>query len=201
MLEDALEHLVKGIVDHPEDVTVDLLTNRRGKTLEIRVHPDDLGKVIGRGGRTAKALRQVMTGVGGRGLRVDVVDTVVVGRIGRPHGVRGLATIEVRTDDPDLRFTPGTALRTDPPKRGPITVVGRKWHSGTLLLQLADPSGNVFATREDVEALRNTLLLVPVSDLPAIEDPDSFYDHQLVGLDARLPDGTVLGAVTAVRHE
>ena len=75
MLEEALEHLVKGIVDHPEDVTVDLLTNRRGKTLEIRVHPDDLGKVIGRGGRTAKALRQVMTGVGGRGLRVAVVDT------------------------------------------------------------------------------------------------------------------------------
>ena len=75
MLEDALEHLVKGIVDNPDDVTVDLLTNRRGNTLEIRVHPDDLGKVIGRGWRTAKALRQVMTGVGGRGLRVDVVDT------------------------------------------------------------------------------------------------------------------------------
>ena len=75
MLEEALEHLVKGIVDHPEDVQVDLLTNRRGKTLEVRVNPDDLGKVIGRGGRTAKALRTVMTGVGGRGLRVDVVDT------------------------------------------------------------------------------------------------------------------------------
>jgi uncharacterized protein len=75
VLEEALEHLVKGIVDHPADVTVDLLTNRRGKTLEVRVHPDDLGKVIGRGGRTAKALRTVMTGVGGRGLRVDVVDT------------------------------------------------------------------------------------------------------------------------------
>ncbi len=75
MLEEALEHLVKGIVDHPEDVTVDLMTGRRGKTLEVRVHPDDLGKVIGRAGRTAKALRQVMTGVGGRGLRVDVVDT------------------------------------------------------------------------------------------------------------------------------
>ena len=75
MLEEALEHLVKGIVDHPEDVTVDLLSTRRGKTLEVRVHPDDLGKVIGRGGRTAKALRTVMTGVGGRGLRVDVVDT------------------------------------------------------------------------------------------------------------------------------
>jgi hypothetical protein len=75
VLEEALEHLVKGIVDHPEDVTVDLLSNRRGKTLEVRVNPDDLGKVIGRGGRTAKALRTVMTGVGGRGLRVDVVDT------------------------------------------------------------------------------------------------------------------------------
>ena len=75
MLEEALEHLVKGIVDHPEDVQVDLLTNRRGKTLEVRVNPDDLGKVIGRGGRTAKALRTVMAGVGGRGLRVDVVDT------------------------------------------------------------------------------------------------------------------------------
>ncbi|MGY1812157.1 RNA-binding protein [Blastococcus sp. SYSU D00820] len=75
MLEEALEHLVKGIVDHPDDVTVDLLNSRRGKTLEVRVHPDDLGKVIGRGGRTAKALRTVMTGVGGRGLRVDVVDT------------------------------------------------------------------------------------------------------------------------------
>jgi predicted RNA-binding protein YlqC (UPF0109 family) len=66
--------LVKGIVDHPQDVTVDLLTNRRGKTLEVRVHPDDLGKVIGRGGRTAKALRQVVSGIGGKGVRVDVVD-------------------------------------------------------------------------------------------------------------------------------
>ena len=75
MVEEALEHLVKGIVDHPEDVQVDLLTGRRGKTLEVRVNPDDLGKVIGRGGRTAKALRTVMTGVGGRGVRVDVVDT------------------------------------------------------------------------------------------------------------------------------
>ncbi len=75
MLEEALEHLVKGIVDHPEHVQVDMLSGRRGKTLEVRVHPDDLGKVIGRGGRTAKALRTVMTGVGGRGLRVDVVDT------------------------------------------------------------------------------------------------------------------------------
>jgi hypothetical protein len=74
VLEAALEHLVRGIVEHPDDVRVDLLSNRRGRTLEVRVHPDDLGKVIGRRGRTARALRTVMTGVGGRGLRVDVVD-------------------------------------------------------------------------------------------------------------------------------
>lgn len=75
MLEEALEHLVRGIVDHPDDVRVDLIDNRRGKRLEIRVNPEDLGRVIGRNGRTAKALRQVMNGVGGgRGIRVDVVD-------------------------------------------------------------------------------------------------------------------------------
>ena len=75
MLADALEHLVRGVVEHPDDVSVRDKQLRRGSILEVRVHPDDLGKVIGRGGRTAKALRQVMTGVGGRGLRVDVVDT------------------------------------------------------------------------------------------------------------------------------
>jgi 16S rRNA processing protein RimM len=128
-------------------------------------------------------------------------DTVVVGRIGRPHGVRGLVTVEVRTDDPDLRFAPGTELRTDPPTRGPLTVVDKRWHSGTLLLQLAAPSGEVYELRETVDALRNTLLLVPVAELPEIEEPDSYYDHQLIGLSARLPDDSVIGEVTAVRHE
>ncbi len=75
MLENALEHLVKGIVDNPDDVTVDLVSGRRGQTLEVRVHPDDLGKVIGRSGRTAKALRTVVAAIGGKGVRVDVVDT------------------------------------------------------------------------------------------------------------------------------
>ncbi|HEY4003562.1 MAG TPA: RNA-binding protein [Pseudonocardia sp.] len=74
-LVDALEHLVRGIVDHPDEVQVEMVTTRRGRTLEVRVHPDDLGKVIGRGGRTATALRTVISGVGGRGVRVDVVDT------------------------------------------------------------------------------------------------------------------------------
>jgi uncharacterized protein len=74
-LAEALEHLVRGIVSHPDEVSVDLVTNRRRRTLEVRVHPDDLGKVIGRSGRTATALRTVISGVGGRGVRVDVVDT------------------------------------------------------------------------------------------------------------------------------
>ena len=74
MLENALEHLVKGIVDNPDDVTVDLVSGRRGRTLEVRVHPDDLGKVIGRNGRTARALRTVVGALGGRGVRVDLVD-------------------------------------------------------------------------------------------------------------------------------
>lgn len=75
MLEEALDHLVRGIVDHDEDVRVEMSTHRRGRTLRVHVHPEDLGKVIGRGGRTATALRTVMTAIGGSGLRVDVVDT------------------------------------------------------------------------------------------------------------------------------
>jgi predicted RNA-binding protein YlqC (UPF0109 family) len=74
VLEEALEHLVRGIVEHPDDVSVDLRDRRQGRVLEVRVHPDDLGKVIGRAGRTAKALRAVMGGLGGRNVRVDLVD-------------------------------------------------------------------------------------------------------------------------------
>jgi 16S rRNA processing protein RimM len=125
---------------------------------------------------------------------------VVVGRIGRPHGVRGEVTVEVRTDDPDLRFAPGAVLLTEPAGRGPLTVAARRWHRDVLLLALETPSGPL-ESREDAEELRNTELLVPVTDLPPLEDPDSFYDHQLVGLTARLTDGAELGEVTAVRHE
>ena len=128
-------------------------------------------------------------------------DTVVVGRIGRPHGVRGEVTVEVRTDDPDLRFVPGATFRTDPVARGPLTVTGVHWHSGTLLLRLEGPDGRPLDSREAAETVRNTELLVDVADLPEIEDPDSYYDHQLIGLTVRLPDGTELGEITVVRHE
>jgi hypothetical protein len=76
VLEEALEHLVKGIVEHPEDVVVRQQNGRRGEMLEVRVHPDDLGRVIGRSGRTASALRTVVGALaGGQSVRVDIVDT------------------------------------------------------------------------------------------------------------------------------
>ena len=75
VLRPALEHLVKGIVDHPDEVRVRMVNGRRGKRLEVRVNPEDLGTVIGRSGRTAKALRQVVTGIGGRGVRVEILDS------------------------------------------------------------------------------------------------------------------------------
>lgn len=75
VVADAVEHLVRGIVSNPDDVRVDMVTGRRGRTIEVHVSPEDLGKVIGRGGRTATALRTLVSAIGGRGVRVDVVDT------------------------------------------------------------------------------------------------------------------------------
>jgi uncharacterized protein len=74
VLAEALEHLVRGIVDHPDDVTVRSRNQRRGRLLEVRVHPDDLGKVIGRGGRTATAFRTVVGALSEESVRVDFVD-------------------------------------------------------------------------------------------------------------------------------
>lgn len=76
MIEEALEHLVKGIVDNDDDVTVRRKSLRRGEILEVRVHPEDLGRVIGRNGRTATALRTVVGALSPSGsVRIDIVDT------------------------------------------------------------------------------------------------------------------------------
>jgi predicted RNA-binding protein YlqC (UPF0109 family) len=76
MLQATLQHLVRAIVDNPDDATVALRNNGRGELLEVRVHPDDLGRVIGKGGRTATALRSVIKALAdGKCIRVDVVDT------------------------------------------------------------------------------------------------------------------------------
>ena len=75
VLAAALEHVVKGIVDHPDDVSIRSSTSTRGDVLEVNVDPDDRGRVIGRGGRTAKALRTLITALAdGRRVRVDVAD-------------------------------------------------------------------------------------------------------------------------------
>jgi predicted RNA-binding protein YlqC (UPF0109 family) len=75
MMDEALEHLVKGIVDNPDDVVVKEVNHRRGTTLEVHVNPEDIGKVIGRNGRTAKALRTVVSALAGRTVRVDLIET------------------------------------------------------------------------------------------------------------------------------
>ena len=75
MLADALEHLVRGIVDHPDDVRVTAKSQRRGELLEVRVNPEDLGRVIGRSGRTARALRTVINALATGPVRVAVGET------------------------------------------------------------------------------------------------------------------------------
>jgi 16S rRNA processing protein RimM len=120
---------------------------------------------------------------------------LVVGRIGRPQGIRGEVTVEVRTDDPEARFAPGAVLRTDPAERGPLTVEAVRGRSGGLVVAFAG-----VADRPQAEGLRGTLLVVDSATLPALTDPDEFYDHELVGLGAVLPDGTPVGTVTDVLH-
>jgi 16S rRNA processing protein RimM len=120
---------------------------------------------------------------------------LVVGRIGRPHGVRGEVSVEVRTDSPELRFAPGSVLRTDPAGVGPLTVQNMHWHSGRLLLAV-----DGVEDRNRAEELRNVLLLVDVDDDERPEDDEEYYDHQLVGLAAQTPDGEPIGTVAEVLH-
>ncbi len=121
---------------------------------------------------------------------------LVVGRIARPHGVRGELAVEVRTDDPDLRLAVGATLATDPVSAGPLTVVGRRWHTGHLLVEF-----DGVASRDQAEQLRGTLLVVDSDDLEDPEDPDEFRDHQLIGLNVVEPDGAPVGEVTDVLHQ
>jgi 16S rRNA processing protein RimM len=120
---------------------------------------------------------------------------LVVGRVGKPHGVNGAVTVEVRTDDPDARFAPGSSLRTDPAERGPLTVQAVHPRSGGLVVAFDGVD-----SREGAEALRGTVLVVDSAELPAIQDGDEWYDHQLVGLAAVDPAGAALGTVSDVVH-
>ncbi|MGK5530255.1 ribosome maturation factor RimM [Streptomyces sp. URMC 129] len=120
---------------------------------------------------------------------------LVVARIGRAHGIKGEVSVEVRTDEPEVRLAPGAVLATDPPETGPLTVAGGRVHSGRLLLRFEG-----VADRTAAEALRNTLLIAEVDPDEQPEDPEEFYDHQLVGLDVVTGDGVRVGSVTEIAH-
>ncbi len=120
---------------------------------------------------------------------------LVVGRVSRPHGVRGEMTVDVRTDDPDLRLAAGAVLATEPAAAGPLKVTRSRWHSGRLLVSFAG-----VCDRDQADQLRGTLLLVDSADLEDLADPDEFRDHQLMGLTVVDPDGQPVGEVTQVLH-
>jgi 16S rRNA processing protein RimM len=120
---------------------------------------------------------------------------LVVGRVGRPHGIRGEVTVQVRTDEPGLRFAPGSVLATEPAARGPLTVVSSRWHSGRLLVSFAGS-----ADRSHAESLTGTLLVVDSAEVGPPQDPDEFNDHDLIGLQVLTTAGDLVGTVSDVLH-
>lgn len=125
---------------------------------------------------------------------------VVVGRIGKPHGLRGEVTVDVRTDEPDRRYEPGARLRAQPPRGSAsgltaLTVTGVRWHRGVMLARFEE-----LPDRTAAEAARGIVLHATIDPDARPDDPDEFYDHQLVGLAAVNLEGTVLGEVTALVH-
>jgi 16S rRNA processing protein RimM len=130
---------------------------------------------------------------------VESID-VVVGRIGKAHGLRGDVTINVRTDEPERRFAAGSVLVVEAPSGSAntlrtVTVASSRWHSSVLLVRFEE-----IPDRNAAEAARGLLLhaSIPADESP--EDPDEFYDHQLVGLTAYDLEGVVLGEVTGLVH-
>ena len=132
--------------------------------------------------------------------KVSVDDYLVVGRIGRPHGLKGEVAVEPRTDEPDRRFAAGARLQTERNRPGQqthdaLTVRSTRWHSGRLLVTFDE-----LADRSAAELARGTVLVVPVDPTESPEDPEEFYDHQLIGLEVEDSDGARVGRVTAVEH-
>ena len=123
---------------------------------------------------------------------------LVVGRVVKAHGVSGELVVEVRTDDPDSRFAVGSTLAGKPARGGPsreYTIESVREHGRRLLVRLAG-----IADRDAADAMRGVLFVVDTADLPPIDEPDEFYDHQLEGLLVRTSDGRDVGNVTEVLH-
>jgi 16S rRNA processing protein RimM len=122
---------------------------------------------------------------------------LLVGRVVKAHGITGEVVVEVRTDDPDARFAPGTTLRakgSDRQERSYVVDALRE-HGGRLLVRLAG-----VGDRDAADALRGSLFVVESEDLPPIDEPDTYYDHQLEGLRVRTTTGQDVGTVAEVLH-
>jgi 16S rRNA processing protein RimM len=125
---------------------------------------------------------------------------VVVGRIGRPHGIRGEVTVETRTDEPEERFAPGAVLSVDGPvpaasSAGTLVVERTHWHSGRLLVTFRG-----IEDRTGAEGLRGLLLHVERAEDETPDDDDEYYDSTLEGCDVVLADGSRVGAVHEILH-
>ncbi len=118
---------------------------------------------------------------------------LVVGRIGRAHGVLGEATIEVRTDLPEERFYVGAKLTTDPEKFGPLTIESARGHNGVLLLKFSEAKD-----RTEVEKLRDVLLMADVDVSAEFDNEDDFHVQQLLGASVITVDGRTVGTLTDV---
>jgi len=120
---------------------------------------------------------------------------IAVGQVVRAHGIRGEVIVAVRTDEPAVRFAPGSVLPTEPPERGPLTVAASRWHSGRLIVAFED-----VRDRTAAEVLRGTLLILDSAQIPSPSDPDEFYDHELIGLGVVTAAGDPVGVVADVLH-
>jgi 16S rRNA processing protein RimM len=121
----------------------------------------------------------------------DTID-VLVGMVGRAHGIQGEVSVSVRTDEPDRRFATGSVLQT---RRGPLTVRSTRWHQARLLVRFDE-----VPDRTAAEELRGLELRVDVAIGDRPDDPEEFYDHHLVGLRAESPSGDLFGEVVDVLH-
>jgi 16S rRNA processing protein RimM len=116
---------------------------------------------------------------------------LLVGRIGRAHGILGEATIEVRTDDPETRFAMGARVETD--KFGDLTIISGRVHNGILLLGFEG-----ITDRNGIEKYKDTLLYSEVDIDEQNEDEDDYHVLQLIGCIAYLENGDKFGEVSDV---
>ncbi len=122
---------------------------------------------------------------------------LTIGRVVKAHGVTGEVVVEIRTDDPEARFAPGNVLRAKGSDRSErnYAVAAVRPHGSRLLLRL-----DGVADRDAADALRGSLFVIDSEHLPPIDEPDTYYDHQLEGLAVRTTSGDDVGTVAEVLH-